>query len=120
MSGTVPARIGARRIRWAPATRLAPEEPDRITTPQIIDSWLLNNGQVRGLHRHEARFAHSCDRLAGGPTSKSVLQPASPLRTSTVFWVPATSDPRQHTALQTTATPLTDPADHPHSTGATR
>ncbi|MGH3721453.1 MAG: aminotransferase class IV [Pseudonocardiaceae bacterium] len=66
------ATIGAGRMRWVPAVGLTPDEPDRVAAPQIIDSWLLDDSRVRGLSRHEARFADGCDSLVSGPTSESV------------------------------------------------
>lgn len=66
------ATIGAQRMHWAPTTGLTLEEPDYMAAPQIIDSWLLNNGHIRGLNRHETRFAQNCSQLRGGPTSEFV------------------------------------------------
>jgi branched-subunit amino acid aminotransferase/4-amino-4-deoxychorismate lyase len=66
------ATTGTQRMYWTPRTGLVPDRPGREVTPQIIDSWLLDEGKVRGLSRHEARFAHGCDQLKGGPANKSV------------------------------------------------
>jgi branched-subunit amino acid aminotransferase/4-amino-4-deoxychorismate lyase len=72
MTGLGSTTILRGRLRWAPDTGLVSDEPDRVATPHIIDSWLLNEGKVRAIDRHEARFIHGCNQLMGGPTNKSV------------------------------------------------
>jgi branched-subunit amino acid aminotransferase/4-amino-4-deoxychorismate lyase len=52
--------------------RAHPDKPDRVAALHIIDSFLLDEGRVRGLSRHETRFADGCGRLVDGPTSDSV------------------------------------------------
>nr|BBC27532.1 PABA synthase [Streptomyces sp. RI18] len=38
---------------------------DSTGTVLVIDSWLVDEGRVRGLDRHAARFAAACDRFRG-------------------------------------------------------
>jgi branched-subunit amino acid aminotransferase/4-amino-4-deoxychorismate lyase len=72
MTGVDSTTIFRGRMRWAPGGRLTPDEPGRVARPQIIDSWLLNEGKVRALDRHEARFAHGCNQLMGESANESV------------------------------------------------
>ncbi|WP_306205408.1 aminotransferase class IV [Actinoplanes sp. RD1] len=43
---------------WSPAA-------DAAGTVRVIDSWLTDEGRVRGLGRHAERFGAACERLAG-------------------------------------------------------
>jgi branched-subunit amino acid aminotransferase/4-amino-4-deoxychorismate lyase len=72
MIGVGSTTIPRGRMRWVPGAGLVPDEPGRVATPQIIDSWLLNEGKVRAFDRHEARFARGCNQLMGGSTNESV------------------------------------------------
>ncbi|MGH3930519.1 MAG: aminotransferase class IV [Pseudonocardiaceae bacterium] len=66
--------IAPRRLVWAQQTGLvaAADNDARARTPHVVDSWLLENGRVRGLAQHESRFAASCAGLAGGATAESM------------------------------------------------
>jgi branched-subunit amino acid aminotransferase/4-amino-4-deoxychorismate lyase len=43
---------------WSPST-------DAAGTVRVIDSWLVDEGRVRGLDRHAERFGAACDRFSG-------------------------------------------------------
>jgi len=47
---------------WSPS--------DAIGTVRIIDSWLVDEGRVRGFSRHAERFAGACSRFAGPRTDR--------------------------------------------------
>lgn len=41
-----------------------------IGTVRIVDSWLVDEGRVRGFSRHAERFAKACSRFAGPGTDR--------------------------------------------------
>ncbi|WP_107424881.1 aminotransferase class IV [Streptomyces antioxidans] len=50
--------------RWWDADR-GWSAADAAGTVLVIDSWLVDEGRVRGLDRHAERFATACDRFSG-------------------------------------------------------
>lgn len=53
-----PSALGE-RLLWFSDGELTPDGASSVV-PAVIDSWLLENGRVRGLDLHEARFRGSC------------------------------------------------------------
>ena len=58
-AGVNGAQMNAAAYRWRAADGLVPCEP--LDGPLLVaDSWLVDNGAVRGLERHYQRFAAAC------------------------------------------------------------
>ena len=102
--------------------RMAPGDSDAPI--QVMDSFLVDDGDVAGLELHAARFAASCRALLGirvpGEVYAAVeklvpgagrwfpriecrggrfylrVRPAPPRRENTVLWIPEATDPRRH------------------------
>lgn len=49
---------------WDPERGWSPSI-DGAGTVQVIDSWLVDEGRVRGLDRHAGRFCAACERFSG-------------------------------------------------------
>lgn len=64
-SSTAPTTATAPDVRrwWDPDGGWS--TADAAGTVLVIDSWLVDEGRVRGLDRHAARFASACDRFTG-------------------------------------------------------
>ncbi|MDO5668557.1 MAG: aminotransferase class IV [Corynebacterium sp.] len=93
--------------RWDGAGLVECAEP--TTTPDVVDSWLVQGGHVAHWHLHVARFGHPEFMAAVRVPAEGAwfprvekhgeelylrVRPAPPLRTQTVLWVPPTPDPR--------------------------
>ncbi len=58
--------MDAELLSWLPGVGLAPA-PDTPEPLLVADSWLLENGTVRGLELHERRFSTSCTAAGAEP-----------------------------------------------------
>ena len=96
--------------RWDGAALVECADPG--TEPDVVDSWLVQDGHMAHPHLHVARFGHPEFMAAvpgrvpvegawfprvekHGPELYLRVRPAPPLRTQTVLWVPPTPDPRR-------------------------
>ncbi|SHG87685.1 aminotransferase class IV [Streptoalloteichus hindustanus] len=52
-------------FRWEPGRGLASVRPDAPRRLLVADSWLVEDGRVRGLDLHERRFAAGCAEVGG-------------------------------------------------------
>lgn len=97
-------------LRWDGAALVPCAEPG--TAPDVVDSWLVAEGDVRNWELHRQRFGHPefMDVVRArmpregrwfprvekhGDELYLRVRPAPPLRTEMVLWVPPTPDPRR-------------------------
>lgn len=101
--------------RWTGRDLVPAAEP--ATAPDVVDSWLEDEGHVARFDLHRERFGH-LEFLAAARSrvphegrwfprvEKHAddlylrVRPAPPLRTQTVLWIPPTPDPRQEPLIK--------------------
>jgi branched-subunit amino acid aminotransferase/4-amino-4-deoxychorismate lyase len=91
MASTVVESATATRFVWSGRGGLVRESAAPIRPPLIVDSWLMDDGRVRGLEMHEQRFTGACMRLLpdlAGSTVKAFLGSVRLVLPRTGRWFP--------------------------------
>jgi branched-subunit amino acid aminotransferase/4-amino-4-deoxychorismate lyase len=71
MASTVQSAAAIRFV-WSGGDGLVRESAALVRQPLIADSWLVDDGRVRGLEMHEQRFSDACARLLPDLTGSTV------------------------------------------------